>query len=224
MRKTLEKYQNWIAGAAAFALFVMAVFTIHDMQFAEGVGLYFALKAEKDRLLFDVSVDGLAAAALLFLVTLPCLLLKRREMTARLRFLIAFLAFMPALSMAYLIHPMQEETEITLSSPVYVLQMILPFLCLLAAGVAISQGEKVWKRWYSLCCAGAALLFAAALLVPNLQQLLYFFIVYLLLLICFDLWERLWLKYPALNTWGWILFGGLFLRAFYVLSEVMRRY
>lgn len=224
MKKTLEKYRNWIAGAAAFALFVMAVLAIHDMQFAEGVGLYFALKAEKDRLLFDLSVDGLAAAALLFLVTLPCLLLKRREMTVRLRFLIAFLAFMPTLSMAYLIHLMQEEAEITLSSPVYVLQTILPLLCLLAAGGAVSQGEKVWKRWYSLCCAGAVLLFAAALLVPNLQQLLYFFIVYLFLLICFDLWERLWLKYPALNTWGWIFFGGLALRAFYVLSEVLRRY
>lgn len=224
MKKKFEKYQNWIAGVAAFALFAMAVLAIHDMQFAEGVGLYFALKAGKDRLLFDLSVDGLAAAALLFLVTLPCLLLKRGGMTVRLRFLLAFLSFMPTLSMAYLIHLMQEEAEIALNQPVFVLQTVLPLLCLLAAGVAIPQGEKVWKRWYSRCCAGAVLLFAAALLVPNLQQLLYFFIVYLLLFVCFDLWERLWLKYPALNTWGWILFGGLALRAFYVLSEVLRRY
>lgn len=224
MKKNLEKYQNWIAGIAAAALFAMAVFAIHDMQTAEGVGLFFALKAGKERLLFDLIVDGCAGAALLFLVSLPGLLLKRRGMTVRLRFLLAFLAFMPKLSMAYLLHPMQGEAGIALDQPVFVLQTVLPFLCIFAAGAATTSEETGWKRWNGLCFAGAVLMLAASFFVPNLQQLLYFLIVYLLLFVCFDLWERLWLKYPALNTWGWILFGGLSLRSFYVLAEIMRRY
>lgn len=225
------KYSRRTAGIAALALFAYAVYAVHDMQLAEGVGLYFALKLGKERLLFDIIVDILAASGLLLLISLPCLFLKHRKMEALLRFLLVFLSFMPALSMAYLLHPLQAEAEISIELSASVLQMVLPFLCLLAVTVQASSSaalsavtEKSWKRWYSVCCAGAAILFAVTLFIPSLQQLFYFILIYLLLLICFDLWERLYLKYPSLDTWGRILFGGLTFRAFYVLSEVLRRY
>ena len=85
-------------------------------------------------------------------------------------------------------------------------------------------GRETWKGWYGFCAGAAVLLFVTGFPVPSLQPLLQFVMTYLLLLAAFDLWERVWKKYPALNVWGWLLFGGLGFRAFYVLSRVMGQY
>lgn len=220
MKKAFRKYDSPIAGIAVLAFFVFALAAVHDMQQAEGVGLYFALKLGGERLVFDVIVDILAAAGLLLLISMPCLILKHRRITSLLRFAIVFFSFMPTLSMAYLIHPSQESFLI--KTPLLGLQIILPLLCLLAA--AVFPDEKGRKKWYGVCGMAVVLLFAVTLFVPSLQQLLNFIWVYLLLLICFDLWERMYRRYSSLNTWGWILFGGLAFRAIYVLSEILRRY
>ena len=232
MGKRIEKYQNWLAGIAAAVFYVMAVYVVHDMQSAEGVGLYFALQTGGDRRVYDAAVDAAAALGLFLMILLPCVCLRHRSASALFRFLAAFLAFMPTLSTAYLLNPLQAEEVFLVHTPLSVLRTVLPFLCLLGAGarasVCGSQGERdhgrAWKRWYSVCCGGAAALFCVTLFAVSLQPLFNFLLVYLILFVCFDLWERLLLKYPVLNSWGWILFGGLMLRGFYVLSELLRRY
>lgn len=241
MEQKLQKYINWIAGILALAALAFAAAAIHDMQTSEGVGLYYALKMDADRLVFDMAVDLAALLGLLLLTILPCVLLKHRSVHGFFRMLTAFLAFMPSLSMAYLIHLFDLEADFSLGLLLPVLQTVAPLLCLLAAAMSL-QGDmvsedgkrhdglnakwdrSVWKKWYSLCCAAAILLAAAAFLLPSLQQLFDFILTYLLLTVCFDLWERLYRRYPALNRWGWILFGGLALRVIYVLTEIMWMY
>lgn len=222
MKKWLQKYKGLAAGGTAAVFFALAVAAVHDMQTAEGVGLYFALKLGRGRELFDVAVDTLSALGLLALVYLPCLFLKHRSLSSLLRFLLIFLSFMPTLSLAYLLRPLQAAGETFPRQPIAILGMVLPFLCLLA--MAVAWKEKAWKNWYSACCVAAVLLFSVTLFVPSLQQLFYFILVYLLLLVCFDICERLYLQHPTLNAWGMILFGGLAFRAYYVLSEILRRY
>ena len=68
------------------------------------------------------------------------------------------------------------------------------------------------------------LLVILAVLFPVLTTHCSFLCRYLLLLEGFVIWERLWDKYPGLNTWGWILFGGCFLRGLYMMMEVMSMY
>lgn len=220
-----EKQKNVIipalaAGFVFLAYLVMAALCIHDMQSAEGVGLLFALRAGKDRLWYDVAADSLGVLGLLLLVVVPCFRLGHRSAAALLRMLLAFLSFMPSLSMAYLLHPLEGGEELQLQQPLFLLQTLLPFLCLWAAVL----GRETWKGWYGFCAGAAVLLFVTGFPVPSLQPLLQFVMTYLLLLAALDLWERVWKKYPALNVWGWLLFGGLGFRAFYVLSRVMGQY
>lgn len=241
MGKRLHKYNNWIMGILALFLLAFAAAAIHDMQTAEGVGLYFALKKGTDRQPFDLAADIAALLGLLLLTLLPCVPPAHRSIAVYFRMLTAFLAFMPKLRLAYLIHLFDTEADYSLEPLLFVLQTVAPLLCLLAIamslqGDAASEHEKLidgsnvswirpaWKKWYSMCCAAAALSAAAAFFLPSQQPLFDFVLAYLLLLVCFDLWERLYRRYPALNRWGWILFGGLALRAVYVLTEIMRKY
>lgn len=234
MGRRLRKYNNWIAGILALASLVFAAASIHDMQTAEGVGLYFALKLGADRLPFDLAADLAALLGLLLLTLLPCVFLCHRSLPGYFRMLTAFLAFMPTLSMAYLIHPFNREAIFQMEPLLFPLRTVAPFLCLLAAALCLgdnaaeggsgSLGETVWRRWYGLCCLAAVLLALGAFCQPSLQPLFVFGLTYLLLIICFDLWERLYLRYPAMKLWGWLLFGGLELRAVYVLAEIMRKY
>lgn len=183
-----------------------------------------AVDAAGARLPYDLAVDAAGALGLLLLTALPCLFLRHRSASCYFRILIAFLAFMPMLSMAYLLHPLAAEETFSLRYFLPALQMTAPFMCLLAAALSLDGAGAVRKRWYGVCCLAAVLLLLAAFCVPSLQQLLFFVLTYLLLLICFDLWERLFLQYPALNRWGGLLFGGLGLRALYVLLTVMSKY
>lgn len=229
MGNRLRKINAWAAGILSSAALVFAVAAVHDMQTAEGVGLYFALKLGKERFAFDLAADFAALAGLLLLTLLPCVFLRHRSLPGYFRMLTAFLAFMPALSMGYLIHPFEGEKDFSLELLLPSLCTVVPFLCLLAAALTLgdeaAEGEgTVWKRWHGLCCLGAVLLAAGSFCIPSLQPLFAFGLTYFLLIVCFDLWERLYLRYPALNLWGWILFGGLAFRAVYVLAEVMRIY
>lgn len=219
-RKMLEQI---ILGVVWAGFFGLAVLTIHDMQTAEGVGLYFALKLGRGRLAFDAAADLLGVLGLLCLAVIPCRILRYRSLGASLRFLLLFLAFMPALSMAYLIDPFQETDAAFPDLLLFVLQSLLPFACLTAIALW-TVVPSFWKKWYGVCCGAAVLLAVFSFCVPTLQQLSNFVLVYLILLVCFDLWECLCGHYPALEKWRWILFGGLGCRAFYTLSQIMRRY
>lgn len=208
----------FIIWAATFG-FVMS--TLHEMQKAEGIGLYWALKAGMERGGFDIAVDVAVALALLLLTGLPCLILGYRSVSAFFRFLIGFVVFMPRISMAYLIH-LFDSGLLTVSYDrlLFILQTVIPFGCVLLAAVA--AGEKPWKKWYTVCCVAAAVLGVVSAVWES--EAFGAVVTYLLLLVCFDVWERLINQNPKFAGLSWILFGGMWIRVVYCMLYIRSIY
>ena len=70
-----KRYAEWIQALSALLLIAIAGLTLHDMQTAEGAGLYLAIKAgAEDRRMYDFAVDAAGMLCLLVLLLLPCFL------------------------------------------------------------------------------------------------------------------------------------------------------
>lgn len=203
------------------ATFGFVITTLYEMQKAEGVGLYFALKAGMERGGFDMAVGVTVALALLLLTGLPCLILRHRSLSAVFRFFVCFTAFMPRLSIAYLIHVFASGVRtVSYDRLLFAFQTVIPFGCVLLAAVA--AGEKPWKKWYTVCCAAAAAVGAASAVWES--EALGAVLTYLLLLVCFDVWERLIKLYPKFAGFSRILFGCLWIRAVYCMLYIRSIY
>ena len=282
-----KRYAEWIQALSALLLIAMAGLTLHDMQTAEGAGLYLAIKAgAEDRRMYDFAVDAAGMLCLLLLLLLPCLLQKRLRPAPFLRFASASLAFLPVTSMALLVHLADGTEEMALRQAISMgqpgaallewlgellpaLSVGLPVLILAfgmvragsaeeLAGRAVSVEELAEKAenpenlagkagspkdlagkaegagssektrphpWLPRAAGLAALaLSAVSLLFPALSDICVYLIVYLLLAAAFSLWEKLHDAHPGLNAWGWILFGGFWLRAVERMLEIMSVY
>lgn len=282
-----KRYAEWIQALSALLLIAMAGLTLHDMQTAEGAGLYLAIKAgAEDRRMYDFAVDAAGMLCLLMLLLLPCLLQKRLRPAPFLRFASASLAFLPVVSMALLVHLADGTEEMALRQAISMgqpgaallewlgellpaLSVGLPVLILAfgmvragsaeeLAGRAVSVEELAEKAenpenlagkagspkdlagkaegagssektrphpWLPRAAGLAALaLSAVSLLFPALSDICVYLIVYLLLAAAFSLWEKLHDAHPGLNAWGWILFGGFWLRAVERMLEIMSVY
>lgn len=248
MRENVEHYGKWIQLLFAAALMVCAGLTLHDMQMAEGTGLYLALKAgAQDRRAYDLLVDCVGMCCLLALLLLPCILQKRLGFAPFLRFGSACLAFLPVMSTGALVHLADGTGEIAFRQAILegrlamalreglaglapILAAGVPLL-LLALGVAKTgigqdqgKGVPALPRAFRATGAFGLGLLAVGLLFPALTDICAYLIVYLLLVYAFSLWEKLHDEIPGLNAWGWILFGGFWLRAIERMLEVMSIY
>ena len=282
-----KRYAEWIQALSALLLIAIAGLTLHDMQTAEGAGLYLAIKAgAEDRRMYDFAVDAAGMLCLLVLLLLPCLLQKRLRPAPFLRFASASLAFLPVVSMALLVHLADGTEEMALRQAISMgqpgaallewlgellpaLSAGLPVLILAFGMVRAGSAEELAGRavsvedlaekaenpenlagkagspkdlagkaegagssektrphpWLPRAAGLAALaLSAVSLLFPALSDLCVYLIVYLLLAAAFSLWEKLHDAHPGLNAWGWILFGGFWLRAVERMLEIMSVY
>lgn len=279
-----KRYAEWIQALSALLLIAMAGLTLHDMQTAEGAGLYLAIKAgAEDRRMYDFAVDAAGMLCLLLLLLLPCLLQKRLRPAPFLRFASASLAFLPVTSMALLVHLADGTEEMALRQAISMgqpgaallewlgellpaLSAGLPVLILAFGMVRAGSAEELAGRAVSvedlaekaenpenlagkagspkdlagkaegagssektrphpwLPRAAVLALSAVSLLFPALSDICVYLIVYLLLAAAFSLWEKLYDAHPGLNAWGWILFGGFWLRAVERMLEIMSVY
>lgn len=282
-----KRYAEWIQALSALLLIAIAGLTLHDMQTAEGAGLYLAIKAgAEDRRMYDFAVDAAGMLCLLMLLLLPCLLQKRLRPAPFLRFASASLAFLPVTSMALLVHLADGTEEMALRQAISMgqpgaallewlgellpaLSVGLPVLILAFGMVRAGSAEELAGRavsvedlaekaenpenlagkagspkdlagkaegagssektrphpWLPRAAGLAALaLSAVSLLFPALSDICVYLIVYLLLAAAFSLWEKLHDAHPGLNAWGWILFGGFWLRAVERMLEIMSVY
>ncbi len=285
-----KRYAEWIQALSALLLIAIAGMTLHDMQTAEGAGLYLAIKAgAEDRRMYDFAVDAAGMLCLLALLLLPCLLQKRLRPAPFLRFASACLAFLPVMSMASLVHLADGTEKLAIRQALSagrpgaaLLEWLGELLPVLAAGLPVlilavgmvrtgkaagtaekakegpgepegtagiakegpgkpevtagiarggpgkSEGtiEKKCPRPWILPAAGivALALSAVSLLVPALAGICIYLLAYLLLVAAFSLWEKLHDANPGLDAWGWILFGGCWLRAVERMMEVMSVY
>ena len=282
-----KRYAEWIQALSALLLIAIAGRPLHDMQTAEGAGLYLAIKAgAEDRRMYDFAVDAAGMLCLLVLLLLPCLLQKRLRPAPFLRFASASLAFLPVTSMALLVHLADGTEEMALRQAISMgqpgaallewlgellpaLSAGLPVLILAFGMVRAGSAEELAGRavsvedlaekaenpenlagkagspkdlagkaegagssektrphpWLPRAAGLAALaLSAVSLLFPALSDICVYLIVYLLLAAAFSLWEKLHDAHPGLNAWGWILFGGFWLRAVERMLEIMSVY
>lgn len=111
--------RKWIWAALAAATLLFACLTFHDMQTSEGIGLYFAMRAgAQNRKIFDFLADGARMLCLWAAVFLPCFVSGRRRPDAFFRLLAAYLAFLPTVSAASLVHLADGTEKIALRAAV----------------------------------------------------------------------------------------------------------
>ena len=208
----------------------------HDMQTADGVGLYLAMKfGQKNRLPFDLLCDGIRMAGFLGLLGATCAVRGHRSLTAFARLMCAWLAFMPILSMAELLHlPDEAVRGMTLADSGLLERFVegesviagifkawLPLFFLLFCGYVLKKpGTKV-PGWYRICVVIQALLLACVFIIPGWSAAFVEILLYLLLVMTFDLWERWLSENPALEKWSALLFGLMWLRGIFRLVELM---
>lgn len=229
-----SRWKQLLCVCMAACTFLMACIALHDRQTAEGVGLYFAIAFHReDRLAFDLLVDGLGAVALLLLVTVPCAGRAGKLMKACL-LLVAFVALMPAVSPASLIHLFSNPENYRICNGVKELMTggsllapvaggYLPAFCLLLAAGRLHGNGRISVRQRVFLAAQPALA-VLALMFPEFAPHLSFVMQYLFLLAVFEAWERLHENAEPFSVWEIVLFLGLWLRSGYVLFELMSKY
>lgn len=230
--------REWFAVFFSLVTFLIVLRTLHDMQTAQGVGLYLSILGGYDsRVLFDIMVDVLGLALLALLLLIPCFLLGFRNAESFFRLLAAYLALLPGVDLAALVHIFDPPGLFHLSqvfvegdvlnvfltgmkeiSPV--LRLWFPIFCLLLMGNHMigSQGLKSWQiniLWFQIPLLLGVFLF------PAISSFLAFVMQYLLLIVCFDIWEGWYKFYTNIHFWGMVLFGGFWLRGLYLMIEVM---
>lgn len=207
----------------------------HDMQTADGVGLYLAMKAgAENRLPYDILCDVLRGAGLLAMLMASCLLTRNMNLKSFSRLFFAWLAWMPVFSMAELLHfpdetilhlslaesGLWESVQIGDSELLALFRVWIPVVCLLLAANQLS-GIKVREKWYLPVAAVQMISAGAILIMPGWASLFREVICYLLLLLCFDLWEK-WLREKVqLQKWSCALFSIMWLRGVWRLIELM---
>lgn len=207
----------------------------HDMQTADGVGLYLAMKAgAESRLPYDVLCDVLRLAGLLAMLVISCVLTRNKNLSSFSRLLFAWLAFMPIFSMAEVLHfpdeailhmsfaesGLWEHFQIGESELLATFCVWIPMICLLFAANRLS-GNKIREKWYLPVVAVQMISAGAILIMPGWASLFREVICYLLLLMCFDLWEKWLHENVQLQKWSSALFGLMWLRGIWRLMELM---
>lgn len=236
MKKIIRR--EWLAAIFSLVTFIIILRTVHDMQTAQGVGLYLSILGGYDsRVLFDVMVDVLSMVLLALLLMIPCFLLDRRNMKSFFRLLAAYLALVPGVDLSAMVHIFDPPGMFHLRQALIegdvlnvflagmkdispVLRLWLPVFCLLLMGNQMI-GNKSLKRWQNKILWIQIPLLLGVFLCPAISSFLAFVVQYLLLIVCFDIWEGWYKVYPNIHLWGTVLFGGFWLRGVYLMIEVM---
>lgn len=232
----LVKYKrvgNWILIAG---LLLVCLYAFHDMQTAEGIGLYFSmLLGMEKRIFMDVAVDVICMVALAVMLYVPCRILGHKTPDAYLRLLIGYLAVVPQLSMAKVIalfRPGQEFVwdmgiAAAMDSCIYniapFLQVWLPLFLLLWGIGKVNQCLGL-KTWYKRIAIGMIILLLVLLIVPTAGNVLLYLVGYLGLLVGFDCWEAVRVKMPIVRKWSVLLWALLLLRGIFRIVVLMSQF
>lgn len=240
-----NKWGTWVQLTVTAGLFFFAWMTLHDMQTAEGTGLYLMFQAgAANRKIFDCLVEGTAILCLLAAVAVPCILTRGPRPAAVLRFLSAYLAFLPTVSTASLVHLLDGTDPIRLHPAlsegrlgvvcldgldglIPVLGAGAPLLFLTAAAFA-SEGEARLRKAISpkkaALLAVWLLLLPVSVLFPALTNHCHYLLCYGLLLYGCILWEKLLDRFPGLDVFSWVLAGIFCARGIDRMMEIMSVY
>lgn len=241
MLEKWNKSKNFIELGLVGAIFLICLLSLHDMQTAEGVGLFFTFKLGKtmeQRMPLDMLVDLVGMIALAILIYLPCHLSKRRSPASYLRLLIGYLAIVPTLSLAGILSLFAGERDGRLWDMGILwtweawtnIYKLLPFLqvwvplFILLYGFARFNQCFTLAKWHKITVV--LIIFASILLfvIPAAGNLLLYLIGYMSLLLAFDCWEKLYVKLPEFGKWCNLLFVAGLLRGIYRIVVLMSQY
>lgn len=224
----------WTGSLLSLAL---ALYTLHDMQTAEGAGLYLSiLYGQSNRVPFDLMVDIMGMLLFLSLLLLPCLILRHLQLDSFFRLLAVSLAFMPVAHPGNTLHVIEHFLNLTLRESIlqgdflpllfeeYVpafqlLKVLLPFLLLLVAiNKTLHTSGFLRKRYWLLFML---FFFVMYLLFENTAHTFLYLFYYFLLIWCFDEWEATCKHSKAFADWSLIMFAGCLLRGIYRMLDLI---
>ncbi len=193
-----EKLYHTIGTALLIALLlVLALFTLHDVATAKGIGLYFSLlSGQRDKYFYDILFDICGMAALLLVLTVPFFLLRHRTAKAFLRLTVLYFAFMPVLDLATLVHlpdghPLfvvayDWERGTTFLSTHF--REILPGILIVLH--FYREKDLSLKLWHKILLTFVGVLAVIIFFEPELAELAEHISGYLLVVLAFDWWEE----------------------------------
>ncbi|MBQ9141993.1 MAG: hypothetical protein IJX63_09415 [Lachnospiraceae bacterium] len=235
--KKLTQLQNILFLCSSLGALGLALYTLHDMQTAEGAGLYLSIMyGQSNRFFFDIIVDIMGMLLLLALVLLPCLMLRRLRLDSFYRFLAVYLAFIPTAHPGNAVHLISDLLNARLResllsgdflqfifldcTPLFdMLKFVLPFLVLL---ISINRYLKVpgfeKKKLFVPCIIVMLIIY---LLFENLAEAAIYMLHFFLITWMFGEWEATCKHSLHFANWSLILFTGCLLRGIYRMLELI---
>ena len=242
MFKSLENsktnlYKNIFFIGAILCTLALAVYTLHDLQTAEGAGLYLSIVyGQSSRIVFDVLVDVMGMLLFLAVLLLPCLLLKSLNPASFFRLFACYLAFMPVVHPGNAVHLFEALFSLKLRDslltqdwghflyvdclPLFeIVPLLLSFLLLLTFIGKQLELDATCKM--KLFLPFLLIFIVLFLLFGGISETALYFICYMLLIRSFAEWEALCKSAPRFANWSLILFTGCLLRGIYRLLELI---
>lgn len=237
-KKQLDNFIKWLCLLLSAGALGLALCTLHDLQTAEGVGLYLSIIfGQDDRTFFDILMDIIGMLLFLLALILPCIILKCRTCESFFRMLSLYIAFMPIIHPGITVHLnhtlmnlQYRQTLVDGNILTAILEsfieiapivlMLIPILLLSCAANRIS-GSQPLKVWQVIILALEVIVLLIHFLFPDLSQETSYLMHYLLLMWCFAEYDKLCQHHPSLAGWSMILFGGCWLRGIYRMIELM---
>lgn len=239
-----HKISYLICICCCLIFFVGSMFAYHDVQIAQGAGLYLAGKyGFSDRVPFDVLMDSIGGLGLLICILCPTLLLKKRTPDALLRFITVFLAFIPLINPGSLVHIAShisnwqiretflngnffQEFIIILSEPMKLLVWEIPLL-ILALMIHKNHFEHKVKSWQKIMFVISAICMILYLLFPGFQEYSLFLMHYPIIIVLFYESEQLWENNLSADKRtplciSWIIYGICGLRGIFRIIDLLQ--
>lgn len=239
-----------IAIILSIILLMVCTYALWDVQTAQGVGLYLAIRIGSEHTPgLDMLCAGVFIFFLLLMILLPCLLLKHRSPLAFLRLFALYLAFIPAISTAYLVHltdgplfviapelwPGLSPTALYKATGYLfpLLQFAIPaFAILYGCRYAltenrIKEGSKsilTLQPEHVILISAVSLLLVATILFYPISPLTEYLLWYILLLTLFHRWENIIAASSRLQWASHILTFLLLSRGIYRIMELISHY
>ncbi len=224
-------------------LFAGAMIAYHDLQIAQGAGLYLAGKyGFSDRVPFDALMDFIGGFGLLVCILCPALFLNKRTADSLLRFTTVFLAFIPFINPGSLVHiashlsnwqiretllngNFSQELIISFSEPLKLLIWELPLLIFVRMNCNHSERKiKVWQKIMFIISAFCIILY---LLFPGFQEYTLFLMHYPIVIVLFYELELLLEKHLSTDKRmplciSWIFYGICGLRGIFRMIDLLQ--
>lgn len=210
MSQTLKQkniISNIIYLTLSVCLIALALLAYHDLQTAQGAGLYLALLQNADnRVPYDLFMDAVGCLGLLVTTILPLIFLKKCNPGAYLRFLCLYLAFIPIINPGDIVHIGQRITNWTLQKDLSFLSLLYalnPFMTMMIALVPLllvllafcAEGETLYcKKYRMILLFLSCVMTVMYVLFPGFGEYPTFLSYFFVILVVFDTAEELWMR------------------------------